>query len=111
MLSFTNAAYVGFVDNGQFTLTVKGEQGPDELLCFVVEGGYIQAWSVASFANFWLCVITIMNILKKLHIAPDKLQYNGGHISLCIAETSSNYFLQEVVDFGNLFPDSKEIHC
>src|SRR6218665_1823691 len=41
--------------------------------CFVVEGGYIQAWSIASFANFWLSIIIIMVILKKLHIAPDKL--------------------------------------
>jgi len=30
---------------------------------------------------------------------------------LCIAKTSSNYFLQEVVELGNFFPDSKEIHC
>ena len=42
MFSFANAAYIGLVDNGQFKLTVKEEHGPDELLCFVVEGGYIQ---------------------------------------------------------------------
>src|SRR6218665_3060186 len=54
-------------------MTVKEEQGPDGLLCFVVEGGYIQAWSIVSFANFWLSMIIIMIILKKLHIAPDKL--------------------------------------
>src|SRR6218665_1017391 len=73
MFSFANAAYVGLVDNGLFKLTVKEEQGPDELLCFVIEGGYIQAWSIASVANFWLCIIMIINILKKFHIAPDKL--------------------------------------
>src|SRR6218665_1948730 len=27
-----------------------------QLLCFVVEGGYIQAWSIVSFANFWLSI-------------------------------------------------------
>ena len=60
-------------------LTVKEEHGPDELLCFVVEGGYELLRSapkrgLTSFANFWLSIIIIMNILQKLHIAANKLQ-------------------------------------
>src|SRR6218665_168904 len=89
MFSFANAAYIGLVDNGQFKLTVKEEHGPDELLCCVVEGGYIQAWSIASFVNFWLSIIIIMNILKKLHIAPDKL-----HECYTITEVISHCVLQ-----------------
>src|SRR6218665_2325098 len=50
MFSFANAAYIGL-------LKVKEEHGSDELLYFVVEGEYIQAWSIASFANLWLSII------------------------------------------------------
>ena len=80
------------VDNGQFKLTVKEEHGPDELLCFVVEGGYIQAWSIASFANFWLSIIIIMIIIKKLDIAPDKL-----HECSTITEVISHCVLQKLL--------------
>src|SRR6218665_570304 len=62
-----------------------------QLLCFVVEGGYIQAWSIASFANFWLSIIMIMTILKKLHIAPDKL-----HECSTITEVISHCVLQKL---------------
>ena len=54
-------------------MIVKEEHDPEELLCFVIEGGYIQAWSIESFANLWLSLILIMNILKKWTIGPDKL--------------------------------------
>src|SRR6218665_3238073 len=73
------------------SLTVKEEHGPDELLCFVVEGGYIQAWSIASFANFCLSII-IMTILKKLHIVPDKL-----HECSTITEVISHCVLQKLL--------------
>jgi len=46
MFSFANAAYVGLVDTGLIKLIAKEEHSPDELLCFVIEGGYIQAWSI-----------------------------------------------------------------
>src|SRR6218665_1646371 len=92
MFSFANAAYIGLVDNEYFKLTVKEEHGPDELLCFVVEGGYIQAWSIASFANFWLSIIIIMTILKKSHIAPDKL-----HECSTITEAISRCVLQKLL--------------
>src|SRR6218665_3749216 len=93
MFSFANAAYIGLVDNEYFKLTVKEENGPDELLCFVVESGYIQAWSIASYANFWLSVIIIMTtcIFKKLHIAPDKL-----HECSTITEVISHCVLQKL---------------
>ena len=58
--------YVGLADTGKLKLTVKEEHGSDELLCFATEGGCIQAWSIESFANFWLIIIIIMNILKKM---------------------------------------------
>jgi len=45
-------------------MTVKEDHSPDEILCFVIEGRYIQAWSIASFAHFWLSII--VNILKKV---------------------------------------------
>src|SRR6218665_3712019 len=65
--------------------------GPDELLYFVVESGYIQAWTIASFANFWLSVIIIMTISRKLHIASDKLHECSTiteviHVSHCVLQ-------------------------
>src|SRR6218665_1465171 len=57
-----------------------------------VEGGYIQAWSIASFANFWLSIIIIITILKKLHIAPDKL-----HECSTITEVISHCVLQKLL--------------
>src|SRR6218665_896133 len=63
-----------------------------QLLCFVVEGGHIQAWSIASFANFWLSIIIIMTILKKLHIGPDKL-----HECFTITEVISHCVLQKLL--------------
>src|SRR6218665_1899665 len=92
MFSFANAAYIGLVDNEYFKLTVKEEHGPDELLCFVVESKYIQAWSIASFANFWLSVIIIMTIFKNLHIASDKL-----HECSTITEVISQCLLQKLL--------------
>ena len=77
------------------------EQGPYELLCFVVEDGYIQAWSIASFANLWLSIIIIMTILKKLHISPDKL-----HECFTITEVISHCVLQKLlptISFKRLF--------
>jgi len=58
----------------------------------VMEGGHIQAWSIESFANFWLSLIIIMTILKKLHIAPDKL-----HECASITEVISYCVLQKLV--------------
>ena len=76
--------------------------------------GYIQAWSVASFANFWLSIIIIMTILKKFHIAPDKL-----YECSTITEVLSQCVLQKLlptISFKRLLSleicsDSKEIHC
>src|SRR6218665_327842 len=84
--------YVGLADTGKLKLTVKEEHGSDELLCFVIEGGYFQAWSIASFANFWFSIIIIMTILKKLHIAPDKL-----HECSTITELISHCVLQKLL--------------
>ena len=46
--------------------------------------------STASFANFWLSIIIIMTILKKLHIDPDKL-----HECSTITEVISHCVLQK----------------
>src|SRR6218665_2426948 len=62
-----------------------------QLLCFVVKVGYIQAWSIASFANFWLSIIIIMTILKKLNIASDKL-----HECSTITDVISHCVLQKL---------------
>src|SRR6218665_2783904 len=56
--------------------------------CFVVESGYIQTWSIASFANFCLSVIIIMTIFKKL----DKL-----HECYTITEVISHCVLQKLL--------------
>ena len=52
MFSFSNVAYVGLVGTGKLKLTVKEEHCPDEFLCLALEGGYIKAYSIESFANF-----------------------------------------------------------
>jgi len=47
-------------------LTAKEELDLDALLCFVIEGGYIQAWAIESFVTIWLSAVIIMNIRKKM---------------------------------------------